>query len=104
MRSVVGRRKDPGVSLFLDADAPIGLAAILLGGIALTVVSFGAYIAMDIGMDLWSFFLLPRSPALGALLMTYFFSISLTAAVGTTGLFLAWGIRSSLEYRPVARI
>ncbi len=79
---------------------PIGLAAIVLGGIALTVVSFGAYIVMEI----WSSLALPHSPALGFLLMTYFFSTSLTATVGTTGLFLAWGIRSSLEYRPVARI
>ncbi|MFN0017596.1 MAG: hypothetical protein ACKVP0_05000 [Pirellulaceae bacterium] len=82
---------------------PIGLAAIVLGGIALTVVSFGVYVVMDFVVDMWPLSAL-RSPALAFLLRTYFFSTSFTAAVGTTGLFLAWGIRSSLEYRPVARI
>jgi mannitol-specific phosphotransferase system IIBC component len=80
---------------------PIGLAALIVGGIALLAVFLMGYMAVDIYIRYFGS-LLPRQCE--SVLVTHCLAVAFTATVGSAGLVLAWGIRSSLAYRPVARI
>ena len=80
---------------------PIGLAALIVGGVAMTLASLLGYVVVALLGNLFG----PEAPpSLGYVLLAYFFTVPMVAALGAGGGFLAWGIRSSLKYRPVARI
>jgi hypothetical protein len=80
---------------------PIGLAALIVGGVAFTFVSFLGFLVM--GTFDYPFGSGPPQPMEYAIIV-FFFVLSIAAGLGAGGLFLAWGIRGSLAYRPVTRI